>query len=332
MKEPRFLRILLVFLCAGIIVSCDDDDPITPDPTPEPAAPTELMATALSSTSIGLKWVASADVNDADFDAYVLTVTEGANSTEQDVSSFSTSVEVTALTEGTVYTFDLKSRRSDGTLSSVGATVSWAPAARYLLSAGEAIRVYEFASSFGSGLELYNATDDAPGVRKISDEATSVLADIVFDDRDSKLIIGSPTMSAYVNNGTYNNGTTPRVTLIGKVFTDVDSFDEIYDTEALDQSETMAEGTVDFTGFQKGFAFAVKTESGNFAKVLVRPEADGDFLYGATPNQHIIVEVSYQSVADVPYAIFQNPPKVNKPTPDQQAIGVNYNKLPFKPY
>ena len=95
-----------------------------------------------------------------------------------------------------------------------------------------------------------------------------------------------------------------RVTLLGKVWPNVSSLDEVYESVDL-TSGTLEEALYNFNAQDAAgapFAFVVKTENGNFAKVLVKATG-GSLLQGTAPDRYVDLEISYQSGVDVPYAV-----------------------------
>jgi hypothetical protein len=79
---------------------------------------------------------------------------------------------------------------------------------------------------------------------------------------------------------------------------------------------------VDFTADDaagRQIAFVVKTESGNFAKVMIKKNIDGRLIRGTAPNRFIEVEVSYQEAVNIPYA------SAEKPGPFPRSKNIRYS-------
>ena len=123
------LRNLFLLLFAAIFAfsACDNtDNPVNPAEKPQP--PTDLQATSKSSSSILLKWTASASETSTDFKEYELRITGGANPIQPiPINKGITSVEVGNLDEGTVYTFSIYGKFNDGTVSETAAQIQWSP-------------------------------------------------------------------------------------------------------------------------------------------------------------------------------------------------------------
>ena len=200
---------------------------------------------------------------------------------------------ISNLNEGEVYSFTVRAL-NDTARSTPTATIMWAPAQRVTAQ----LRLYETSSSMGSGIML----PDQAGLT-ISDGG---MWDICLDTRDDLFDIGSPTVSSYTSDEAqpkFPNGDVARVTMIGKTWTDVTSLDQVFESADLTQ-ENLVETLIRFNQADaegKPFAFVVKTQAGNYAKVLVKVN-NGSLLQGTSPDRYVDLEVSYQSVIDVPYA------------------------------
>ena len=309
MMTKNYWKAFALLLCFSFtIIACDDDDPVTPDPTTPPAAPTNVQATSLSSTGIAIRWTASVDESNTNFAGYTITIADGTGAQvgdAQEVAAGINQLNVTdGLTAGTVYTFSIVARTDDDTESTTPATVSWSPAARYTMTLGGSIDLHEFASSLASGLQVYSAADGEPATFRVA-SPNNVNIDVVFDyrDADQKLLIGSPTASSFVSAGIYTspqNQNPAKTTLIGKIWDDVAGFDEVFDSEALDAT-AMTDKMIDFTNKSGNFVFACKTSDSHYAKIMVH-EFNGEYLQGSDPNRNITVTVSYQPVANVAFA------------------------------
>ena len=294
-KQLMYLAGLAVAL---VLVSCESTtDPADPQPPVAPGAPTELMATSINETTIRIQW-AAADTGAAATGFIVVVEEEGSNNPQElPISNGATRVvNISQLTDGTVYDFTVYAL-NDTARSTPSPTISWAPAGRFTAD----IRMYETESSMGSGVQLPNNAGLTIG------EGGSW--DLALDTRGETFDIGSPGLSSYTDESTppeFPNGEPARATLIGKVWTDVTSLDDIFESADLSQ-ETLEEKLLNFdqaNGTGSQFAFVVRTTSGNYAKVLVKA-TDGKLLQGTTPDRYIDLEVSYQSGANVPYALKQ---------------------------
>jgi hypothetical protein len=268
---------------------------------PEP--PTNLQATSLSATSVKIKFdLAPADKNNwAAFKDYQLYVTGGSPINPITIAKGINVYTATGLQEGIVYTFTLKARYSNNKESIADTKVLWSPATRFIeTDNGTSINVYETPSSLGSGLQLYNATGNAPSVVTVANGSQWCLG---LDTRTSgKLIFGS---ASEIN---YNYSGTPMVVEVSdKYFDGVSSLDDVFDSEAL-STGNFTSSTIDLNALNStgGVVLIVRVKNGadwNYAKVLIKM-VGGNFLQGASPNRYIECNVSYQKTANVPYAKF----------------------------
>lgn len=272
-------------LVALIMVGCNEN---TTDPTDAvPNAPTGLMATSNSSTKITVKWTAPTA---GTFTGYKLKVTgTGLDTTFTISDKTAIGYFVDNLTNGTKYTFALSS--VNGTASSAtAASISWSPSTRFTEINGNTIRLYETASTRGSGLRLYNETTKLPEVMNI---AAGSSWDFAIDNKGiaDSVDTGSPGALSFVI-------APRRVTLMGKIYSNVSSLDDIYESADLTAS---VEGAYTLPNAATGgYCMVLKTADGNFAKVLVK-SVGGKILQGTAPDRYCEVEIAYQTAKNVPH-------------------------------
>jgi hypothetical protein len=270
-------------------------------PSVDPAE--NLMATSINATTVALKWDLSADDGESYFLGYKLSVSElsGSLVKEEDLNSGVNTATVDELTEGTIYVFEIEAKGNfgDGVVYSESIVVNWSPATRFTENINEEpIKMYGSESSFGSGLELYNEAGGAPKGLKVTSG----------DDWD----LGLYTRSGVVEIGSaaeilakYSYSGTPKTCEISSTTYEVNSLDEVYDSQALDEGHVFSEQIIDLNDFtgQKNVVLIVRTLTGttwNYAKVMVL--YNGGFLQGTGDNEYIEVQVSYQKGPGVPYA------------------------------
>jgi len=295
MKKFRILTIAVIF--ATFLFNACEETTTPTGPIGAPNAPTSMMATSKNATSVNLKWTASTSESTADFCCYVLNVTGGAAVAPIQVTKGQATYTVQGLEEGTVYTFSLKAKNTDGSLSSA-ATINWSPATRFEKNENDApIKIYESLSDFGSGLVVYDKDSKAPRSAKVADSKYWTLG---LYTKDGKVLLGSPSLLDYTF------GTTPGVTEIADVITGITSLDDIYDSQAL-TSKTFAAKTIDLTKYNSNIAFVIRyklegSTEYNYAKVFVK-YVNGSFLQGTAANRYVEFILSFQTKAGVPYAI-----------------------------
>ncbi len=266
----------------------------TEDNTPplEPAA--NLRATTTGEAEIRLQWTASAlNAENPSFNGYELTYTpEGTQAIIIDKDK--TSQKIGGLTPGTIYTFSLRARSGTGK-TSAPVSISWAPA-----RISQVLRLYGSTSAMGAGVDL----DGYNGAPLVSTLANAEEWDLAYDDRPlGFLAIGSPTQTMYADmNYKLPNGKFAKRTYVSSSRYNVSSLEEI------SESSELSAGTKDqlqIINSNQSFAFVVQTEEGNFAKVLVLAR-DGKVVQGTGNDTYIEIQIAYQPVPHVPYALVRS--------------------------
>ena len=307
-------KILFLALIAMSIflTSCEDDTTEDVDSI-LPAAPTNLQATSIDSTTVHIKWDLSVDDTAAGFVGYKLTVISETGAevlSNQSINNYQAgdAVEVTSLSEGMVYDFNVVAVNADG-VSSV-ATVKWSPAVRLNQTVNEvAIKIYGKDSQYGSGIKMYAEDTDfgliGPEILSIARKAEWHLA---FDSNNDGYKFGSADM---VSIGVNSDNPENPAQLSSKVY-NADALNKVFDSKALDQAtftNSLADLKdamyADYTGLVLVFRVPEGT-SYNYGKILIKKDtSDGDFVInGGTADQYIDCVISFQRKADVPYAKF----------------------------
>lgn len=293
MKKFKIFALTVLF-SAFAFTACDNTtNPIDPD---VPNAATNLMATSKSATSVLVKWTASTSETDPLFAGYVLTVTGGTTMAPIALTASQNPYEVKGLEEGTIYTFTLKAKFSNSEVSDP-INVMWSPAARFLLNENDQpIRIYESASTLGSGLIVYNPQSGAPKSAKVADGANWTLG---LYTKNSEIAISSPKLLDY------NYPTTPGVVEIGNIFNGVTSLDDVYGSQAL-SNQSFSEKKIDLKQYSSNVVIVLRYHmtgkaEWNYAKVLVK-YTGGAFLQGAADNRYVEMLISHQAVSGVAYS------------------------------
>ncbi|MEN3026884.1 MAG: fibronectin type III domain-containing protein [Chlorobiota bacterium] len=301
----RLSSVALVLLTATLQWWGCAEEEVAENP-PEP--PSNLQALSVNDSTVRLKWTASRSESSPDFGFYHLSVYEDATSRLVGTIRLGTQtpVDITDLRSGVIYRFELRSSWRDTTRSdarsTTAAVIRWSPATRYTtLPDGSPIRLYETASTFPSGLDL-EGPDGKPRALTV---AQGNEWDLCLDTRPvqgrESWDISSPRVSSY-------NITSPRRTLIDTLraqqpqYLAVDSLNQIFETEAFG-GVGMAEALVNFNRQRRGFIVILQTQDGNWAKVFVKADAQGNILRGTPPNRYVELEISYQKTRNVPYAL-----------------------------
>jgi len=313
----------IVAVAALLFVGCEESTAPEEPPTPvsPPAPPSNLQALSVDDSTVRLKWDPSPSESNQRFGWYELMVYNDATGSFVGKAQLRSSpTDITGLRSGTVYRFELYAMWADTTRdtarSRTAAVVRWAPATRYTTFAdGSPIRIYETDSQFPSGLDL-EGPDGRPRALTVRDGNEW---DLCLDTRGGSYDIGSPRLSTY-------NISNPRRTLIDTLrlrdprYLAVDSLNQLFETEAFGAT-TLAEALANFNDRRRGFVIVLRTQDGNWAKVFVKADAQGNILRGTAPNRYVELEISYQKTPNVPYAL-PAPPRevVNVPTLHIQTV------------
>jgi hypothetical protein len=255
-----------------------------------PDAVSNLQATSVDDATVRLRWAANTATS---VTGYRVTTLSSTGTVIGTATSTSSTVDIGGLVAGRVYTFRVQTRTKD--IVSTERTLNWSPATRIRMASGGAVRVYESLSSFGSGLSFQG------GVAQNLSIANAVRWDIGLDTRANSagqitFDIGSPNMTSY--SAFANNGGR-RTIVSNMVYNTIDSLNQVFDTQL---NVGTIEQLITFTTANRGFVFGCRTQDGNFAKVFVKANAQGVLLQGTAPNRYVEVEISYQPVANVPFA------------------------------
>lgn len=306
MKLLRLLAASVAALTIIVLVACDGTT--TPVTVTVPNAVDSLKATSIDAATVRLKWNASSTTNINGYRVTILNSASGAAIGTTNVSG--TMIDVNGLTAGTVYLFRVQTRTADTV--STAREIRWSPAVRVTTMQGGAVRIYETASGFGSGLRFQG------GIALNLTVARGNEWDLGINTRSSDtLLIGTPDFIGY------SAITNPRKTKSGaSLYSNVDSLNQVFDTQ-VQMDAAGGNYAIILRNTTKGFVGAFQTVEGNFAKVFFKA-ANGVILQGTAPNRYVEVEISYQPVANVPYALA---PSLNPTAAKGFIDGVTFTKV-----
>lgn len=309
MKLLRSLAVSFVASALFALVACD---PVAPITVTVPNAVDSLKATSANATTVRLKWNASSTTNINGYRVTILNTTSGATIGTTTVSG--TTVDISGLTAGVVYLFRVQTRTADTV--STAREIRWSPATRVTTMQGGVIRMYETASGFGSGLAIQGGTALNLTV------ARGAEWDLGIHTRTADVLtIGSPGSLGYTGIAR-DTARGQETRTADNLYLNVDSLNQVFDTQV--QMGGAGSFPVPLRTITRGFVLAIQTRAGNFAKIFVKASSAGVILQGTAPNRYIEVEISYQPVANVPYALT---PSLNPMAVKGFIDGVTFTKV-----
>jgi hypothetical protein len=219
-----------------------------------------------------------------------------------------TSATVNNLVSGQVYAFTVSSVRGSKVSSLV--SVQSTPSARYTtdVSTGTPLRIYEKASTHGSGLTIDPSKGGPKNVSK-NQSATpqNVQLAMVADNTKGTLVIGpANAFTEFIQVGQYD----PDITISQMTYV-APSLDSWYYSGSM-ENEMLPVNNGNVSAYElsqsipgtNGQGFFVRTgPSGNYhyARVFVK-NVGGKLLQGVAPERYVELEITYQTTPNVPYA------------------------------
>lgn len=303
------MKLKSAYLLASLIfaflfaTSCEETTD-TNEPNPVVAGPDSMKATSINETTVRLRWKLSPDEGKTYFKDYVLYISPGAFA-PRIISKGINTVDISGLSDGTIYTFELRARNVDSKESIGSAKIQWSPAFRFTKNINdENIRVYETASQFGSGLQLYDPNSGKPRTLKV---ASGEFWNLGLYTKSGELSLY--TANYIADNNLYNFPTAPSYTTeISEDIFLTNTLDNVFDSQALNARNFSKNYYIDLSDadYKNGVVIIVRTKAPgsvdwNYAKVLIKPGPTG-LLQGNPDNRYIECEISYQKKAGVPYA------------------------------
>ena len=278
-------RIALLAIVGGAFAAC------TQETSPGTSGPTGVMARAMSSTSIAVRW--TRDGSDVSADTVV--VTGGAVAiSPMVIASPGSSTTVTGLTENTLHTISVRST------SGASNSIQWMTARRT-----NSIRLWEVTDNSAghySALQLNNASNQAAAISfsgaNLKNTVDFVL-DTTFNDpsNPSGLVFeGADVWSAgYRSDRMFNSSFT--------VNGGLDNFFTASDLSADTAASVVSTAFSIPSGVQTGSKIVIaKTPDGHVAEIEIVQQTDGTLFGASGGHKFIDVNVSYQPMANQPYA------------------------------
>jgi hypothetical protein len=299
-----FLSGAFAALMGFVAIGCNEN-PIA-DPGNGPA---NLKASSTSATSVALSWDALSGAT-----SYRISWTGSGAAGSGSVDNVTgTTYEAEGLTANAQYTFSVAANTADGL--SDASTIVWAGADRFneTSTAGQKIRMYEAESTNPSGLNLF--VNSAPRMVSLLPTATGAKAQLAMfiyprtsGGTPDSIIVGPVyALTEYrVSAGNDFSRMDTNVFISGTTY-QASSLDTWYLSQPLNQ-------LIDPTSNVKAYKFTPATTTGqgfivrtgtagnyNYARVVIKALGNS-LVQGSYPNRYVELEVSYQTVANLPYA------------------------------
>lgn len=302
--KVRNLMLAGAFALMGILSACNEN------PVDEPGnAPGNIRASSKSSTEVTIAWDAVAGATSYDLSWQAVAPASGAGS-KTGITTLSEIVD--GLSEGTTYTFTVTATTASRT--GTAASIQWSPSSRPTLTGdSKPIRMYEFASSSPSGLNLDVAGAPMQVSMVLGTVNKAQLAMFVYDntpattDIDSLIIGPAYAMIEYraahdasfskIDTSVYISSTTSDVASLNSWFLKV-PLNGLIDNQSNVKAYTIKSNN------SIGQGFIVRTGAlgaYHYARVVIKA-VGGLLVTGGSPNRYIDLEVSYQNGIGVPFA------------------------------
>jgi hypothetical protein len=294
-RVKRFIVLLCVTLPMLLLVQCkkDESNPVTPA-APPLSPPTNLRAFSAGISSVGLLWDLSASESDTAFVNYALKVKDALGSivATQSISKGNPTTVVTGLTEGSMYTFVLRSAGTGGTLSPDSASVVWSPARRLTTDStnGPPIQVYEFASSAGaSGLQFYSDSSGSARTQSLRpSNPDRALSDVYLATNNDGTIS--------LNNLASTTLANPKNTVFSTVIRDATDLDDPQlAPPSISTYTSLTVQVLSSTVTQAKILYARSVTDNRYVRILLRKNPVTNLLFsGTSPNRYVTLQLSYQ--------------------------------------
>ncbi len=268
--------IAVLFIATMLLAGCgENQNTVTPGEGIQP--PQNVMAySSAVSGAVALSWTAPAGSTDSLFGGYVIQWTGGKDSVVKALLRYT----ATGLPAG-VTQFLLFSKLVDGTRSSTGAVISWAPADRH-----SNIQLYEFRGALSSGASAVDLKGAAGGT------PVTYFLDNNSDSADFYLYAGYGQVGAPVQLVSASIYLSSLKTTNFSTVTD--------SSPTLDFPRTSFPAPSTFTQTSvvatSGTIYYAQLEGPYYARILVTS------VNGSSPSQYVILQVSVQHVQNIPFA------------------------------
>jgi hypothetical protein len=303
MKHTRIISLFAMLLFFSLAFIACEDNTTNPEPSiPKPMPVEKLEASSVDSTTVLITWEHSKSKDSSMFDAYYVTVTPGNHIFKVPLPN--NTITISGLTEGTEYTFSVVAKFTTPD-SSTAETIVWSPASRFD-DVVNGVKMYESASELGSGLKIFDVAEWGPKNIKISNNKAECNIALFTEEIDGVTNIQFGSANAlYLAQGDVTNNAEfveePTQGTSIESYTNAKPLDQeygVFSSKYYDFSEYTFEA-----GMNPIFICRVKNGTDyNYARIMMKRGENGQFLQGVSPNRYVELVISYQKVANKPYA------------------------------
>jgi len=263
---------------------------------------TNLRAFSIDSASVGLAWFPAEPFGTSYAADQFVEVVVGASIIDSvSLPLSATNAVIQNLTEGTVYSFNVYLRASEDSPypSSSPATISWSPARRFSTAAGtgQPLRLYEFDSALARGITFFSDSLLGPAIHSLG-SADRILIDAYFNSAIPQLRSGS----------TLNPGPVGRTTQFSTMVPiQASTLDHPHYFVPGTGSYSESEFNIDVGTVTSGVIIFARTQDDHYMRILLLRGPNGRLIQGTAPNRYIELQLSYQIVTGIPYAMVVSP-------------------------
>ncbi len=287
--------LLLLFAVAG----CDEDSNTGPV-DPDVSAPTNIMASS-ADQALNLKWTPSASESQDNFDGYqVRVLNKSTNQFFIEKAPKGGGYKVSNLDNGTIYVVTVRAVTKNSKESSDFVQIEWSPAIRRSVDvSNQTIRVYATTSTtFNSAVDLYNPSGKAEVIPQSGQE---------FRDRGDLFVYAenasSGSLSIRTPSAANNKGMETQFSTVGYDADDLDA--QTQTTPPMTSTYTRNDVSITAAAVSLGRVVYGRLKRGTdniYFRLLVTRDAAGKMVQGSGNDRYVEMVVSYQHIANNPFA------------------------------
>ncbi len=294
----RSIVLACVLTALVIVAGCGED---ATAPAPLRLAPPTNIAAASGDGKLHVTWTPSTDEDFAQFTGYRITmnIVNSGRDTSWVLAKGTRSFTIPNLVNGEYYRIRVHALSTGGTPGTDSSAIIWCPAhQRSVDITGAPITIHSLTSGRPAGIDLY---DDSGRVALLDTESAT------FRTRGDLYAVIANIAAPFelVSAELYPNGGGSR-TEFSTVVVSADSL-HLATRPVMPALSTYVDSGVllyqnEYTAARIHFGRTRTTQGWHYFRMLVRPGSDGRLVRGVGIDAHIVIELSYQSVVNVPFS------------------------------